>query len=338
VNSATQPHGPRILWVHNNGSLDVGMFMWDIWDESLGAGSRLEEAAIPVSPSPVAFWCVVRDLRRRARTADLVHAQYGSLVGLTAALLGRPLIVTLRGSDSYFGRPPNVAAAASQLLRILFSYIAALRAETVIVMSYRMRREVRRWPFLRRKRVVVITDPIGTVFWPATLQSMPREDGAETLRVLVGSQVAGNPIKRIWIVQSATELCCAAGLPIRTDYVAGVSRSEFKAALEASDIVALPSTHEGWPNVVKEALVCGLTFVATDVSDLPELAGPFQAHRIVEASPVDFALAFCDLAIAKRWRSQGLDPVYSHLHPMAVAIKHSIIYAAQQRSHKRPLL
>jgi len=44
-------------------------------------------------------------------------------------------------------------------------------------------------------------------------------------------------------------------------------------AYRAADVLVLPSEREGWPNVVTEALACGLRVVATRVGGIPEILG-----------------------------------------------------------------
>ena len=41
--------------------------------------------------------------------------------------------------------------------------------------------------------------------------------------------------------------------------------------MNAADIFCLPSVREGWPNVVMEALACGVPVVASNVGGVPEI-------------------------------------------------------------------
>jgi len=324
----TKENRARVLWVHNYGTT-MGSFMWDVWDSVQDRQDfEFSEHAIPLRPSLFALPGIVTELRRHAESVDVIHAQYGSLVGLIAAMGGKPLVLSLRGSDMYIGKQPTFLTLLDSYLRIFISWVATLCAREVVVMSRRMRRDLRRWPLLGSKRTVIVTDPIGEVFLPPHRADVGTE--AETLRVFSGSLLAQNPVKRTWIIDEAARLCNGAGVNVQLEFVTGQPRAEVRAKLESCDVIALASTHEGWPNIIKEAMACGLTFVATDVSDLADLVEPSKAHQIVDPTPEDFALAFAEMATAKRLTGRA-DDLTVRYHPSRAAAQHIIVYNAALR-------
>jgi glycosyltransferase involved in cell wall biosynthesis len=88
--------------------------------------------------------------------------------------------------------------------------------------------------------------------------------------VLAGDGVDGaNPTLRGWIE--------AHGLAGRVRLLG--LRSDVPRLLSALDVLALSSRAEAFPNVLGEALACGVPCVATDCGDCREIVGP--AGRIV---------------------------------------------------------
>ena len=62
--------------------------------------------------------------------------------------------------------------------------------------------------------------------------------------------------------------------------------SEIPWWLSAADIFALPTYHEGSPNVVREAMACGLPVVATRVGGVPEVVEDGESGILVDKKDV----------------------------------------------------
>lgn len=312
----------NVLWVHNNGTRAVGMFMWDILD-AVRSDVKVDEFLVSVAPSWKAAFKYCLSLRKASRQYDIVHAQYGSFVGFVASWSRCPVLLTLRGTDFYLARNSKGNATFGGYLRRLMTYVSCFRATAVTVMSDRMAHELRNWPLMKRKRIYVVPDAVGKMFVPdgvVTDSAFLFQEG-DPLKVFVGSLKSDNPIKRTWILEKAANICCMVGVPVTLSVVSNVAREEVKLAIMAADVLASASVHEGWPNVVKEGLLCGLPYISTDVSDLREMRTQSLGSRVVHGSPEDFALAFIDASIYRRWKSP-----YCSFHPQSPHKKYLVLY------------
>lgn len=313
--------GGRILWVHNYQGRQQGMFMWDIYD-ALSRRHNIDSYIVPLRPSIKQVIATCLHLRSVSRNYAIVHAQFGSLVGFVSAFSVKAPMLVLRGTDLYPMPGSALARWTKTPIRQLLTYIACLRARTVVVMSERMVNDLRRWAFMKRKRIIVITDPAGEEFISGGETSpvaiAPKH---EPLRIFVGVFLKDNPIKRTWIVEEASRLCCASGVPVELRIVFGRPRQDVCKLMKECDVVALASTHEGWPNIVKEGLLMGLPFVATNISDLSMLASPLSGNHIVPPDPIEFANAFVESYYARR-----VGPLNARFSPDCVASKYSILY------------
>ena len=74
--------------------------------------------------------------------------------------------------------------------------------------------------------------------------------------------------------------------------------------MAAADCLCLPSYHEGQPNVILEALACGLPVVATSVGGIPELVNERNGVLVAAQDAVDLARGL-EEALPRTWdRSQ----------------------------------
>jgi glycosyltransferase involved in cell wall biosynthesis len=70
-------------------------------------------------------------------------------------------------------------------------------------------------------------------------------------------------------------------------------RDDVASLYPGFDVAVLTSRSEGFPNVLAEAMSCGVPVVSTDVGDARDIVG--EGGRIVEASPAAFAAACVEL-------------------------------------------
>lgn len=110
--------------------------------------------------------------------------------------------------------------------------------------------------------------------------------------------------KRLWLARSAcveAERCIG---PIRLEVAYGVEPDAMPRLMAAADCLVLTSSIEGSPNVVKEAVSCGLPVITTDVGDVREVLGQVEPSWICAARPEALAAALVE-CLSTRRRSNG---------------------------------
>src|ERR1043165_5564109 len=115
------------------------------------AGVRISTFDIGTSHSPshiVTKWLELRRLVQRLNP-DLVHAQYGTIVGFISAFVGKPAVISYCGNDLRAGAS---VSRVRMYLGFLLSNMAALRARVLICKSAQLRQAL----WWSRHRAVVL--------------------------------------------------------------------------------------------------------------------------------------------------------------------------------------
>lgn len=105
-------------------------------------------------------------------------------------------------------------------------------------------------------------------------------------------------------------LAAKLGVADRVRFLGSRPHAEVAEWMNAADCLLLTSRSEGSPNVVAEALACGLPVVATAVGDVPERIENGRNGRVVELAPentlVERLAAAVDTTLNTRWDRQAI--------------------------------
>jgi teichuronic acid biosynthesis glycosyltransferase TuaC len=272
--------------------------------------------------------CVIK-VRERFRF-HLIDAHFGYPEGIAACLLaktlGVPFAITLRGNETMH---------AEHWLRGLMMRWALRRAERVITVSQRLG-EFALSAGVTRDKVRMIPNGIdSSVFYPRDPAASREKHGLESKAKIILS--VGALIKRkghtrvLQAVRALAQegirchLVIAGGSGREGDFERAIRRSISEFGMEsvvrlegqvppdrlaelmsAADLLALASSREGWPNVVHEAMACGLPVVANDVGAIPQMIPSAEYGLVV---PVNDQQALQDglrKALQKRWDRQSI--------------------------------
>lgn len=277
----------KILFVSNYGSAKAqggcaGIFV-DRQARSLrGLGVVVEAFDIGASHSPASLLRSWRMLRQTIRETqpDLVHAQYGTLVGLVSVLALHPTVITFSGSDLLRGASISLPRTYAG---ILMSNLASLFARRVICVSEQLKRAL----WCRKRGVVVIPRGVDLdLFSPGSRDDARRKLGwdLDTPVVLIdGGRDWKN--KGLDVAQAALAIARADIPALELSVIQNVSPDQMPLWYRAADALICASRQEGSPNVVKEALACNLPVIGVDVGDVGERLTGVAASEVVERTP-----------------------------------------------------
>ena len=236
---------------------------------------------------------------------DLVHVHYGTVSAFFCAATTRlPLVITYQGSD--LNPCPGMSPIRWGIGRML-SQVAALRATRIICVS----RELRDRLWWRSHTAAVLPSGVDT----AMFRPMPKSDAraqlgwADDEKIVVSSAGTDPPRKRLDLAQAAIRTAESTCGKIRFIVLDGrTEHKEIPLLFNAADCLILTSESEGSPNVVKEAIACGLPVVSVDVGDVKERLRNVHPSHIVDRDPYELGAAIVQVLCDPR-RSNGHEVV-----------------------------
>ena len=294
-----------------------------------------------------AFLVAVEEACAGDRT-DVVHAHWwvpGGVAAAAARRRGRPLVVTLHGTDVALARS---VPGAHYLFRAL-----ARSAARVTAVSSELARQAAEASGLPQEAIAVSPMPLAL----QTPSTAPGRHGA----VFVGRLTRQ---KRVGVLLDALGLLVSRGFPMdltlvgdgpergalearaarpdlagRVRFTGAVPPDQVPGHLSRARVLVLPSVDEGLGLVIAEALVAGAPVVGARSGGIPDLVtAPFAGLLVPPDDPAALADAIREVVTDDRYldgATRAGIALAQRLAPASVAAQFEDIYAAALRGPAR---
>ena len=300
-----------------------------------GLRTWLRHRFVPRSliPAAVRLAALIADVQ-----PDLVHAMRIPYEGMLAALAveglpAPPLVVSVWGNDFTLHAPAT--RLMGQLTRLTMDRAAALHSD-----CYRDQRLAFAWGFDQSKPAVVLPGAGGLqleTFTPGPVERGPVVINPRGLRTYVRNDTFFKAVPLVLARHPQARFLCPAmaGQPEAEKWVASLGigsavdllprqpRARMAGLFHQARVVVSPSTHDGTPNTLLEAMACGCTPVAGDIESLREWITPGVNGLLCDPSdPKALAEAVCEAlenpALQARARSANLALIWERAEYGAV--------------------
>lgn len=247
----------------------------------------------------------LRRIRREGFDFDLIDAHYyypdGVAAGLLAQWLGKPFVVTARGTDlnlvpeypfprKLILRTADRAAASIGVCQALMDSLRQLGAEPSKLHTLRNGVDLERFtPEPRaaaRERLGLQAHGVYLLSVGHLIERKGHHIAIEAMKHLPGVTllIAGAGPEQASLKALASRL----GVADRVHWAGVVPQTDLKWWYSAADALTLCSSREGWANVLLEAMACGTPVIATNIWGTPEVvsqpaAGVLMANRDAES-------------------------------------------------------
>ena len=229
---------------------------------------------------------------------DLIDAHYFYPDGVAAAAIGRaldkPVVITARGSDinllTKFPVPRKMIVDAANEVAGIVAVSSALKetmtclgvaGEKIHVLGNGVDTEL----FYEEDRIaararweasgftlVSVGNLIPTKGHDIAIRAVAKMPGTTLL-------IAGQGPERDRLQKLATAL----GIADRVRLVGQLTQPDLRSLYSAADCLVLASVREGWPNVLLEAMACGVSVIASNVGGVAEIVSGAGSACLLDA-------------------------------------------------------
>ena len=212
---------------------------------------------------------------------DIIHAQFGSLLGFLVSLIKppkKPFVLSLRGSDI---NPTPSEPRWKQSLRQFFSRFAASRSDVIICVSKGLSNHLNT---RNKNKVQIIPSGVNTnIFHAKDMKICRKQIGWDhNDPVMFFYQGKSPEVKRRDIADAVFERAKQIVPNLRIFICSGeYTQAKLSTYLNACNIVLMVSDYEGSPNIVREAVSCGVYVLSVDVGDVSEWVNHPKRGQIV---------------------------------------------------------
>jgi glycosyltransferase involved in cell wall biosynthesis len=273
---------------------------------------------IGMSLAPLALAAaVLPSLRRQIRHGrdfDLIDAHYFYPDGVAAVLLGRalgrPVVVTTRGSDlnviAQHGIPRRwirwaakhadglIAVSSGLKQRLVELGVAAERVRVLrngvdLALFHPCDRNAARHALgFTRPTLLAAGNLVALKRHHLMIEALTQLPGVQL--VIVGEGPERGAIERLSHQRRVAD---------RVRLLGRVAQDRLPEIYAAADLLLLVSSHEGWPNVLLESMACGTPVVVSDIGGITDIVAAREAGRILaDATPSRLAAAVRELLAA----------------------------------------
>lgn len=264
-----------------------------------------------VAPHTLAMGALpaIRRLIKEGFDFDLIDAHYyypdGVTAGIIAKKLGKPFVVTARGSDinliAEFAYPKKLiletaaqAAASIGVSGALVEKLADLGVSRDKLKIFRNGVDLERFQPENKSeaRNKIGLPAAGKILLSVgnLIELKGHHIAIDALAKLPADTylvIAGTGPERENLENQAKQV----GLSNRVLFAGHVDNQDLKWWYSAADILVLCSSREGWPNVLLEAMACGTPVIATSVGGIPEIVVGMTAGRMMNSRTVESLIA-----------------------------------------------
>ena len=293
---------------------------------------KVEVAILLNNSSPKAVLQNIREWKKKIKAMGncIVHAQYGSVTALTAALSkgNNPLVISFCGDDMLGTKQTGWKWAIRSRLMVAISHLSTLWANHLIAKSKNI---YDRMFSFQQKMCDIIPNGVNLNTFTHVEQNEARTElnwPSNDFIVLFNPSSGNNAyVKNKPLADEAITLLQQQLPQTKLMLIENKTYSEINLMMHAADALLVTSLHEGSPNIVKEAMACNLPVVTVNCGDVTErLNGVSNSYVITHYSATELATALLQIH-HKGQRSDGREQLLAQqIDNVAVIQKIKNIY------------